>query len=71
MMGQNDVITLKNKLCQPNHHYPEDSRRLEIVQNFEEADVNKTDATFEDKKLKFYTTPRNALFPMETGRPSV
>ena len=38
---------------QPNH--PEDSRRLDIVQNIVKADVNKTDAAaFEDERLKYH-----------------
>ena len=39
----------------PNHLYPEDSMNLEIVQNFMEVDVSKTDAVAfddeEDEKL--------------------
>ena len=38
---------------QPNH--PEDSRRLDIVQNIVKADVNKTDAAaFEDERLEYH-----------------
>ena len=33
---------------------PEDSRRLEIVQNFTEDNMNKT-AAFEDNRLKYYS----------------
>ena len=53
-MVKTSVITLKTKLCRPNHLHPEDSRRLKIVQNFAKVDVNKT-AAFEDKMLEFNT----------------
>ena len=50
---KSDVITLKIKPRRSSSH-PEDSRRLEIVQNFAEDNVNKTTA-FEDCKLEYYT----------------
>ena len=52
MMGQNDVITLKTKLCRPNHLHPEDSRRLEIVQNSTEDNVIEAAALQENNLIK-------------------
>ena len=46
-MVKTSVITLKTKLCRPNHLHPEDSRRLEIVG----ADVKKINAAADEIKI--------------------
>ena len=46
-MVKTSVITLKTKLCRPNHLHPEDSRRLEIVG----ADVKKINAAVDENKI--------------------